>query len=77
LINMVHYTVSGKYIEVSEQRADNFIRELALHPKEVFDEYFPKLLAWMGPNFHTDWVSYDQVRAKVFTDADWIIDNGF
>lgn len=49
LISTAHFTAKGDPNGVCVQRLDGILRELSLHPKEVWDEYFPKFIDWYGP----------------------------
>lgn len=62
LTDMVHYTVRGKEVEVIRQRADGALRELALHERQVWDEWMPRFISFVGPVWTPQFTDYEMAR---------------
>lgn len=75
LINMLRFTVRGKEIEVIKQRGDNALMELALYPKDKWDEWMPKICAWIGPFYKPPHMDYYQARQAVVNSHIYLDEN--
>lgn len=56
--DMVCYTVRGREMEVLRQRADGALRELAMHSRSVWDEWFPRIVRFVGPGWRPQYTDY-------------------
>jgi hypothetical protein len=74
ILEMPLWTTRGRELENSIERADNALRELALHPREVWNEWFPRIRKFVEPQWSPPISDYETARSNALI-FDWNIDN--